>query len=48
VKLENFNYRYTALFEEGKPGQPAGGFPGKARAVRIRGGYHFAPGGRRR
>ena len=23
VKLENFDYRYTALFEEGKPGQPA-------------------------
>lgn len=48
VKLENFDYRYTVLFEEGKPGQPAGGFPGKARAVRVRGGYHFAPGGRRR
>jgi ATP-dependent RNA helicase RhlE len=47
VKLENFEYRYTALFEESKPGQPQG-FPGKARAVRIRGGYHFAPGGRRR
>ena len=47
VKLENFDYRYTALFEEGKPGQPQG-FPGKARAVRVRGGYHFAPGGRRR
>src|SRR5215469_5463907 len=47
VKLENFDYRYTALFEENKPGAPAG-FPGKARAVRIRGGYHFAPGGRRR
>src|SRR5207248_7804315 len=25
VKLENFDYRYTALFEEGKPGQPPGG-----------------------
>src|SRR5580765_6764583 len=25
VKLENFEYRYTALFEEGKPGQPKGG-----------------------
>ena len=48
VKLENFDYRYTALFEEDKPGAKAGGFPGKARAVRIRGGYHFAPGGRRR
>jgi ATP-dependent RNA helicase RhlE len=48
VKLENFNYTYTALFEEGKPGQKPGGFPGKARAVRVHGGYHFAPGGRRR
>ena len=48
VKLENFDYRYTALFEEDKPGAKPGGFPGKARAVRIRGGYHFAPGGRRR
>jgi ATP-dependent RNA helicase RhlE len=48
VKLENFDYRYTALFEESKAGQSKGGFPGKARAVRIRGGYHFAPGGRRR
>ena len=48
VKLENFDYRYTALFEEEKAGNKSGGFPGKARAVRIRGGYHFAPGGRRR
>jgi ATP-dependent RNA helicase RhlE len=48
VKLPDFDYRYTVLFEEGKPGQPKGGFPGKARAVRVHGGYHFAPGGRRR
>ena len=48
VKLENFNYNYTALFEESKPGQPAGGFPGKVRGGRVHGGYHFAPGGRRR
>ena len=47
VKLEHFNYRYTALFEESKPGQPQG-FPGKVRGGRIRGGYHFAPGARRR
>jgi ATP-dependent RNA helicase RhlE len=46
VKLENFNYTYTMLFEEGKPGAPKG-FPGKARGARIRGGYHFAPGRRR-
>jgi ATP-dependent RNA helicase RhlE len=48
VKLENFNYRYTVLFDEPKPGQAKGGFPGKARGVRVHGGYHFAPGGRRR
>jgi len=48
VKLENFNYRYTALFEEGKPGQPAGGFPGKVRGVRVHGGYHFGMSRRRR
>jgi ATP-dependent RNA helicase RhlE len=48
VKLENFNYKYTALFEESKPGQPQGSFPGKVRGGRVRGGYHFAPGGRRR
>jgi ATP-dependent RNA helicase RhlE len=47
VKLENFDYRYTALFEEAKPGAAAG-FPGKVRGGRIHGGYHFAPGGRRR
>jgi ATP-dependent RNA helicase RhlE len=46
VKLENFDYKYTMLFEEGKPGAPKG-FPGKARGARIRGGYHFAPGRRR-
>src|SRR5881296_266633 len=34
VKLENFEYRYTALFEEEKPGQPKG-FERKVQAVRI-------------
>jgi ATP-dependent RNA helicase RhlE len=48
VKLENFDYRYTSLFEEAKPGAPTGGFPGKVRGGRVHGGYHFAPGGRRR
>jgi len=47
VKLENFEYRYTALFEEPKAGAAAG-FPGKVRGGRVHGGYHFAPGGRRR
>ena len=48
VKLENFDYKYTMLFEEGKPGQPAGGFPGKARGARVHGGYHFGMARRRR
>jgi len=48
VKLENFDYRYTALFEEDKPGQARGGYTGSARGVRVHGGYHFAPGRRRR
>ncbi len=47
VKLENFNYRYTALFEEGKPGQPDGG-PRRVTGVRLRGGYFFGPSRRRR
>ena len=47
VKLENFDYRYTALFEEEKPGAPKG-FDRKVQAVRIRGGYYFGPAKRRR
>ncbi len=47
VKLEGFDYRYTALFDENKSGK-SGGFPGKARGVRVHGGYHFGPGKRRR
>jgi ATP-dependent RNA helicase RhlE len=46
VKLEDFEYQYTALFEEEKAGQK-GTFPGKVRGARIRGGYFFAPGRRR-
>jgi ATP-dependent RNA helicase RhlE len=46
VKLEGFNYRYTALFEQDKPGGAAP--TGRVVGVRIRGGYHFAPGRRRR
>lgn len=46
IKLDNFDYQYTALFEQGKPGQPQG-HPGKARAVRLRGGYFFGPAKRR-
>ncbi len=47
VKLENFPYKYTALFEEGKPGQPTG-YPRKATGVRLSGGYFFGPAKRRR
>src|SRR6202012_4466577 len=47
VKLENFNYKYTALFEEGKPGQPKG-YPGKVKGVRLSGGYFFGPARRRK
>lgn len=46
VKLENFEYRYTALFEEPKPGQ-GGGVP-RITGARIRGGYYFGPAKRRR
>jgi ATP-dependent RNA helicase RhlE len=46
VRLEGFDYKYTALFEAEKPGQPKG-FPGRARGVRLRGGYYFGPGRRR-
>jgi ATP-dependent RNA helicase RhlE len=46
VKLENFDYRYTALFEEDKPGRPAGG-PLRARGSRVRGGYFYGPARRR-
>ncbi|HWF19238.1 MAG TPA: DEAD/DEAH box helicase [Verrucomicrobiae bacterium] len=47
IKLENFNYKYTALFEEGKPGQQQG-YPRKAKGVRLSGGYYFGPAKRRR
>jgi ATP-dependent RNA helicase RhlE len=47
IKLENFNYKYTALFEEGKPGQPQG-YPGKVKGVRLSGGYYFGPARRRK
>ena len=46
VKLENFDYKYTALFEEGKPGRPQGG--GGVRGARVRGGYFYGPSRRRR
>jgi len=47
VKLENFNYNYTALFEDEKL-KDGGGFPGKVRGVRLSGGYFFGPAKRRK
>ena len=46
IKLDHFEYRYTALFEAGKPGQPTG--PPRITGARIRGGYFFGPARRRR
>jgi ATP-dependent RNA helicase RhlE len=47
VKLENFEYRYTALFEEEKPGQPKG-FDRRVTGARVRGGYFYGPAKRRK
>lgn len=47
VKLEGFDYRYTALFEEDKPGQPKAS-ERRIAAVRVHGGYYFGPARRRR
>ena len=46
ARLEGFDYQYTALFEQEKPGQKPS-FPGKVRGARIRGGYFFGPARRR-
>jgi ATP-dependent RNA helicase RhlE len=47
LKLENFDYRYTALFEDSKPGHRATS-PPRITGARIRGGYFFGPVRRRR
>ncbi len=45
VKLDNYEYRYTALFEQtGKNAAP----PQRITGARIRGGYFFGPAKRRR
>jgi ATP-dependent RNA helicase RhlE len=46
VKLDNFNYQYTALFDEGKDKRA----PHERRmiGVRLSGGYYFGPARRRR
>src|SRR5512142_909601 len=48
LKLEDFDYRYTTLFDEGKPGQSVGGGVGRVRGARVRGGYFYGPARRRR
>jgi len=47
VKLEGFNYQYTALFDEGKAGRPEI-HQSRARGARVGKGYFFGPGGRKR
>ena len=47
VKLENFDYQYTALFEQGKKDDRSER-DRRVQAVRIRGGYYFGPAKRRR
>ncbi len=46
-KIEGFDYKYTAIFEEGKPGALSA-HERKAKVVRVRGGYYFGPSVRRR
>jgi ATP-dependent RNA helicase RhlE len=47
VKLENFTYHYTALFEQDKPGASASR-DSRVRGVRIGRGYYCGPVKRRR
>jgi ATP-dependent RNA helicase RhlE len=47
VKLDGFNYKYTALFEEGKAGQQTI-HERRIRGVRLSGGYYFGPAKRKR
>ena len=46
VKLEGFNYKYTALFDEATDKRSA--YERKVKGVRVRGGYFFGPTKRRR
>jgi ATP-dependent RNA helicase RhlE len=47
VKLEGFDYQYTALFEEGKRDDRSER-DRRVQAVRVRGGYFFGPARRRK
>jgi len=46
IKLENFNYKYTALFDEATDKRSA--YERKVKGVRLSGGYYFGPTRRRR
>jgi hypothetical protein len=46
VKLPNFNYQYTALFDEEKDDRPL--HQRRMVGVRLTGGYYFGPARRRR
>ena len=46
VKLENFNYQYTALFDEHKDDRPM--HQRRMVGVRLTGGYYFGPARRRK
>jgi ATP-dependent RNA helicase RhlE len=47
VKLENFTYKYTALFEDDK-GDRRSEFERRVRGVRLSGGYFFGPARRKK
>jgi ATP-dependent RNA helicase RhlE len=47
IKIDGFNYRYTALFEADKPGQ-ADASVLRVRGARVRGGYFYGPAKKRR
>ena len=44
-KLDSFDYKYTALFEEGKKG---GANIGRSTGGRVSGGYSFGSGGKKK
>jgi ATP-dependent RNA helicase RhlE len=46
IKLENFNYKYTALFDEDKDQRTYN--EKRVRGVRLSGGYYFGPAKRRK
>ena len=46
VKLENFNYKYTSLFDKDEDKRSP--YESKVKGVRLSGGYYFGPAKRRR